>query len=52
MKEYIKPELQVREIRVEENLARVNWSVNSLGEVVTEYGSLTALVAAGSGTPA
>lgn len=51
MKEYIKPELQVREIRVEENLARVNWSVKD-GQVVTEYGSLTALVAAGSGTPA
>ena len=44
MKTYIKPELQVREIRVEENLAKVDWSVKN-GQVVTEYGQLTALAA-------
>lgn len=49
MKTYIKPELQVREIRVSENLANnVSWSINSSGQVVTEYGAIAALAVTGS----
>ncbi len=48
MKTYIKPELQVREIRVSENLAsNVSWSVKD-GQVVTTYGAISALAVTGS----
>ncbi len=48
MKTYIKPELQVREIRVSENLAsNATWSIKD-GVVYTEYGAISALTASGS----
>ena len=48
VKTYIKPELQVREIRVSENLAsNAEWSIVD-GKVMTKYGAISALTAAGS----
>ncbi len=48
MKTYIKPELQVREIRVSENLANnASWYIKD-GQVVTEYGAIAALAVTGS----
>ena len=46
MKEYMKPELQVREIRVTENLAgnAPSWSINSGKIYVTNYLGISALV--------
>lgn len=49
MKEYIKPVLEVREIRVSENLANnVDWSYNKESGSVTLHTGLLALVDNGS----
>lgn len=48
MKEYMKPELEVREIRVSENLAAVNWSYDKTNGAVTIHSGLIALTDAGS----
>ena len=48
VKTYIKPELQVREIRVSENLAsNAEWSIVD-GKVMTKYGATSALTTSGS----
>jgi len=48
VKEYIKPELEVREIRVSENLAAVDWTYNKETGAVTLHSGLLALVDNGS----
>lgn len=50
MKEYIKPELEVREIKVSENLAAVDWSYNKETGAVTVHSGLLALTETGSPT--
>lgn len=50
MKEYIKPELEIREIRVSENLAAVDWSYDKNTGAVTVHSGLVALTDAGSPT--
>jgi len=48
VKEYMKPELEVREIRVCENLAAANWSYNKDTGAVTIHTGLVSLTDAGS----
>ncbi len=48
MKEYMKPELEVREIRVSENLATATWSYNKDTGAVTIHTGLVSLTDAGS----
>ncbi len=48
MKEYMKPELEVREIRVSENLAAATWSYNKDTGAVTIHTGLVSLADAGS----
>lgn len=48
MKEYMKPELEVREIRVSENLAAATWSYNKETGAVTIHNGLISLTDAGS----
>ena len=49
MREYMKPELEVREIRVSENLA-ADWSYNKETGAITIHKGLISLTDAGSQT--